>query len=143
MLRRAIVLIALASVSLTSCSRALFIQPSGSFDSGVRFQFFRDIDRSTTDKYRVTLIRVAQLDRDGGETEFWKLTGEARLSGIEYGAMPTGLSGETPARPLVSDGVYLIEVHEKPFAIGMSLLRFSDMGKVEECRTLPECFADE
>ena len=143
MLLRAIVIIALASTSLASCSRALFIQPSGSIDSGIRFQFYRDADRSKEDSYRVTKVLLAQLDKDGGQTELWELSGDSRLSGIEYGAVPKGLMAETPAQALTLAGVYLIEVHEKPFAIGMAMFRFSDSGQVDECRTLPECLADQ
>ena len=143
MLRRAIILIALATIALASCSRALFVQPSGSIDSGVRFDFFRDADRSTKDQYRVTYVLLAQVDHDGAEAEHWKLTGESRLYGIEYGDVPKGLTEESPPQPLVAGRVYVIEIHENPFAIGTTLFRFSDAGQVEECRTLQECHSSE
>ena len=139
MFRRAIVFVALSSVALASCSRALFVQPSGSIDTGIRFDFFRDPDRSTKDEYRVTYALLAQIDHDGNETERWRLIGESKLYGIDYGDVPQGLTEESPAQPLVADRVYLIEIHEKPFAIGTTLFRFSDTGQVEECRTVQEC----
>lgn len=90
---------------------------------------------------RVTEISLARIDRNGAESEQWKLAGAARLSGIEYDAVPKGLSELTPALPLEADGVYLIEVQEEPFGISEALFHFSATGKLAECRTLSECWS--
>jgi hypothetical protein len=140
MLRLPLVIVAVASITLASCSSVFWIRSSGAIDTGIRFDFFDDPDRSVEAKLRVTEISLVKIDRNGAESAQWKLAGEARLSGIEYGDVPIGFSELIPEYPLDADSVYLIEVQEAPFGIANALFRFSATGKLAECRRLPECW---
>jgi len=134
-------IVVVASFILVSCSDSFWIRSSGAIDTGVRFDFFNDPDRTVATRLRVTEILLSRIDRNGAASEHWKLAGAARLSGIEYGAVPKGLSELTPPLPLEADDVYLFEVQEEPFGINEALFRFTATGKLTECRTLSACWS--
>ncbi len=144
--RASLAFVAVVCISLTSCSRVFWVQPSGSINSGVHFEFYEDPDRSTEATLRVTEVSVVKLDQDGNEAAQWSLTGRARVSSIDYGIVPKGLTEQIAAMPLEPDSVYEIRVHDDPVfpspASGGALFRLNATGEVVICRTFPACWDD-
>lgn len=119
------------------------IQASGSIESGVRFGFFEGHEPS---KLRITSLTVYRRDGDNASTEEWGVTGDARVSDVEYGIAPKGLVEQSPAVPLTIDGVYVVVAGDRVFlgppGGGGTTFRVSRTGVVLDCGQTPECFSE-
>jgi len=146
MYRLFITFVAIVCIGLTSCSRVFWVKASGSINTGIQFEFFEDPDRSSPARLQVTEVSVVKYDQDRNASEQWLLTGRARLSTVEYGVVPKGLTEHIQAEALLAGGVYEVRVHDDPAipppANGGTMFKLTETGTVIDCRTYLECSDD-
>lgn len=137
------VVVALVLVgALTSCSRYFFVIPFGSLATNIRFEF-RDAPDEEKSSFRIREFAIFSVDKARVDSPAWSLDGLARVSAIEYGVVPNGLTETEPATPLVAGRVYYVQAADKPLFSSIpghasAFFAITDRGEVKKCEQL-EC----
>ena len=108
-----IALAGILAVAITSCSRVFFVEPLGSLESGVSFEFRNSPDGSRS-KHRIREFAVYQESGGSVDSPVWALEGSSKVHTVSYGESPKGLPQAAPASPLEAGAVYYVMARDKP-----------------------------
>jgi hypothetical protein len=109
---RRVALAVVVFVAATSCSRVFFVEPLGSLESGIVFEFHKFVDGGRS-KHRIREFLVYQEPVSPEIPPIWSLKGSANVHTISYGETPKGLSEAAAAAPLHAGGIYLVIALDK------------------------------
>ena len=125
--RTVLVVTAMVTVGMTSCSRSFHMRINGVCGERIAISFFLSDTATVPDRLRITQFSVEKRNGSGGWVVLWDVKGGQELSEIVYGQHYDRLEEVVTAKEMTRAGSYRATAFELtwPFPEGQSQLMFS------------------